>query len=60
MYHTFMKGVEAFGRPKKPRFILEPGELKKLFQGLKVITYKETAIEDGRPCQFIVVQKPQE
>lgn len=58
VYHTFTKGVEAFGKPKRPKFILQPGELKDLLPGFNVIEHRESVIEDGRPVQFIVAQKP--
>ncbi len=53
-----MKGVEKFGKPRRERFILQPGELKVLFDGFKIVTYREDTLEDGRPVQFIVAQKP--
>ena len=31
--HTFMRGCELIGRPTKPKFLLEPGELRALFEG---------------------------
>lgn len=57
VYHTFMKGVEKFGKPRRPRFILEPDELKHVFEDFTVIEYKETTIEDGRPVEVIIAQK---
>jgi SAM-dependent methyltransferase len=57
-YHTFMSGVEAFGKPRRPRFILQPGELKTLFSGWTVLDYQETTLSDGRPVQLIAAQKP--
>jgi len=53
-----MKGVEKFGKPRRERFILQPEELKKLLIGFHVVKYREDTIEDGRPVQFIVAQKP--
>lgn len=31
--HTFMRGCELIGRPTKPKFLLEAGELRSLFEG---------------------------
>ena len=31
--HTFMRGCELIGRPTKPKFLLEAGELRGLFEG---------------------------
>jgi SAM-dependent methyltransferase len=57
VYHTFTKGVEKFGKPRRQRFILEPEELIRLLPGFNVIRYREDVIEDGRPIQFIIAQK---
>eukprot|EP01119_Soliformovum_irregulare_P003267 TRINITY_DN1362_c0_g1_i1.p2 TRINITY_DN1362_c0_g1~~TRINITY_DN1362_c0_g1_i1.p2 ORF type:complete len:101 (+),score=15.89 TRINITY_DN1362_c0_g1_i1:636-938(+) len=60
IYHTFTKGVEAFGKPRRERFILQPGELTSRFPSYNVIEHHESVpIEDGRPVQFLVAQKPQ-
>jgi tellurite methyltransferase len=53
-----MKGVEAFGKPRRPRFILQPDELKNVFHTFRVVEYREATIEDGRPVQLLVAQKP--
>lgn len=57
IYHTFTKGVEKFGKPKKQRFILQPNELKLIFQDFIIYKHGESIIEDGRPIQFIIAQK---
>jgi hypothetical protein len=54
VYHTFMKGCF---KPRRPRFILEPDELRQVFADFKVVEYREAKIEDGRPVQFIIAQK---
>jgi hypothetical protein len=34
VYETYRVGQERFGRPKRPQFLLEPGELAAAFAGL--------------------------
>ncbi|PRP78210.1 Methyltransferase type 11 [Planoprotostelium fungivorum] len=58
VYHTFMRGCEQFGRPKNPNFILEEQELKRIFYNWTIIDYSEQFLDDGRPIQLIVAQKP--
>jgi len=57
VYSTFTKGVESFGKPRRPRFILETNELKEVFKSFQIIVHKDAPIEDGRPVQVIVAQK---
>ena len=46
-----MKGCN---KPRRPRFILEPNELKEVFSEFQLVDYREANIEDGRPVQLIV------
>jgi len=57
VYHTFM--VPSLGKPKKPKFLLQVGELHDHFggDGFKIVQYRESTLEDGRPFQFICAQK---
>lgn len=51
IYETFAQGNEAFGRPRNPEFLLEPGELLEAVSGsLRVIAYEEGAIREPRPA----------
>jgi len=59
IYNTFTKGTELFGKPKNPKFILKLGELKDVFSDWNILIHEEKRlIEDGRPVEFIVAQKP--
>ena len=52
IYETFMRGNEVFGSPRRPEFLLEPGELAALAaaNGLEVLAFRE-GIEPGeRPA----------
>jgi len=56
LYETFARGNEAFGRPSRPDFLLEPNELFRLAedQGLTVIAFEQGLVVEGRSA---VVQR---
>ena len=41
LYETFALGQENIGRPTNPDFLLQPGELLRVAQGLQVIAYED-------------------
>ena len=41
IYETFMLGNEAYGRPRNPDFLLQPGELLARCQGLSVLAFEQ-------------------
>ena len=41
IYETFGAGNARFGRPSRPEFLLQPGELLQVAQGLRVLGYEE-------------------
>jgi SAM-dependent methyltransferase len=50
LYETFARGNEAYGRPTNPDFLLEPGELLRVFaRRLVVVAYEEGLMEEGGP-----------
>ncbi|WP_066268682.1 class I SAM-dependent methyltransferase [Hydrogenophaga palleronii] len=60
LYETFAAGNESVGKPSRPDFLLQPGELLRASEGLQVVAY-----EDGfcdRPERFVqrlaAVRKP--
>jgi len=56
LYHTFM--LPSMGKPKRPRFLLKPNELKDIFEKeFEIINYQETHLEDGRPIQVCLCKK---
>lgn len=63
VYHTFMAGCEAtaVGRPRRPKFLLQPDELREVFtspsNGMKVLMDKVETISDGRPTAFFAATK---
>ena len=46
-YETFRRGQERFGPPRKPRHLLEPGELPRAFPGLVIEEHEES--DDSHP-----------
>lgn len=61
IYETFAAGNEAYGKPKNPRFLLEPNELVEAFAGpLVVFAYEDGKVETPKPAvvQRIAAIKP--
>lgn len=55
LYETFAAGNERFGRPARPDFLLNPGELLEVVRGrLLVVAYEHGPVSDPRPA---VVQR---
>jgi len=57
VFQTFVEGVEAFGSPKNPNFILRNGELAEVFSSFKIIVDRIDALSDGRPVASFIAQK---
>lgn len=41
IFETFSQGNEAFGKPSRPEFLLQPGELLQLCKGLRIVAFEE-------------------
>jgi len=59
MIQTFVEGVEVFGSPKNPNYILRFGELAKEFNEFDVIVDKIDALSDGRPVASFLARRKQ-
>jgi SAM-dependent methyltransferase len=59
VYETFARGNETVGRPSRPDFLLEPGELLAVCRDWRVLGYEDGFL-DGPPrfVQRIVARKP--
>ena len=57
VYQTFSSGAEAFGSPKNPNFILQAGELSKVFADYQIIVDRIDKLQDGRPIASFIAQK---
>lgn len=51
LYETFAAGNETVGRPSRPDFLLQPGELLSACAGLQVVAYENGFL--GHPPRFI-------
>lgn len=62
LYETFADGQQHIGRPARPEFLLQPGELLRAFAGLRVVAYEdghEPHPAPGRCVQrLLAVQQP--
>ncbi|MCW5648716.1 MAG: class I SAM-dependent methyltransferase [Ramlibacter sp.] len=51
IYETFAAGNETVGKPSRPDFLLQPGELLRACAGLRVVAYEDGFLD--RPARFI-------
>ena len=58
VYETYLKGQERFGRPKHPRFLLDPGELPGHFPEFAIEHYEESMPENGPFLARLLARKP--
>ena len=59
IYETFTTGNLRFGRPGNPDFLLQPGELKTIFQDWEPIFHFEGVLQNpNRAMAQIVTRKP--
>ena len=50
LYETFGAGNEQFGRPSRPDFLLQPGELLAAARGLRVVAYEDGWLDAPPRC----------
>jgi SAM-dependent methyltransferase len=55
VYETFALGQHTIGRPARPEFLLQPGELLQRCAGLRVVAYEDGFEPErgGRPARFV-------
>jgi SAM-dependent methyltransferase len=59
IYETFAAGNETVGRPSRPDFLLQHGELLEVCRGWRVVAYEDGFLEDpSRFVQRIAAIKP--
>jgi|APLak6261670569_1056079.scaffolds.fasta_scaffold04435_2 SAM-dependent methyltransferase len=51
LYETFTLGNETVGKPSRPDFLLQPGELLRAFADLRVVAYEDGFI--AQPERFV-------
>ena len=60
LYETFARGNERFGRPARPEFLLQPGELLSLCHGLQIVAYEHGLLAQPARCvQRVAAVAPQ-
>lgn len=60
VYETFADGHQALGRPSRPDFLLQRGELLRLCTGLRVVAFEYGRLDDPSRCvQRIVALGPE-
>ncbi|MCU0925067.1 MAG: class I SAM-dependent methyltransferase [Hydrogenophaga sp.] len=60
IYETFAAGNETVGRPSRPDFLLQPGELLHVCADLQVVAYENGFLEDPERFvqRIVAVRKP--
>lgn len=51
LYETFCAGNETVGKPSRPEFLLQPGELLGACAGLRVVAYEDGFLDE--PARFV-------
>ena len=51
IYETFAAGNETVGKPSRPDFLLQPGELPRACQALRIVAYEDGFLE--APARFV-------
>jgi len=51
IYETFAQGNETVGRPARPEFLLQPGELLQVCAGLHIVAYEDGFL--SQPDRFV-------
>lgn len=51
IYETFAAGNETVGKPSRPDFLLQPGELLQACDGLRVVAYEDGFLDP--PARFV-------
>jgi len=51
IYETFAVGNETVGKPSRPDFLLQPGELLDVCRGLRVVAYEDGFLDE--PARFV-------
>ena len=51
IYETFAAGNETVGKPSRPDFLLQPGELLRAFSHLRIVAFEEGFID--APARFV-------
>ncbi|MES2714479.1 MAG: class I SAM-dependent methyltransferase [Pseudomonadota bacterium] len=59
LYETFAAGNQTVGKPSRPDFLLQPGELISRCQGLRIVAYEDGFLDaPARFVQRVVAVRP--
>lgn len=58
VYETFLQGAERFGGPRRPAFLLAPGELAQVYADWQIMLDRAVTLADGRPVQQFIARCP--
>jgi SAM-dependent methyltransferase len=60
IYETFTEAQAAFGKPRRPEYLLAPGELRRRFEelGLQISLYRETSPPGGPALASLYALRP--
>jgi SAM-dependent methyltransferase len=62
LYETYAAGNEQFGKPSRPEFLLQPGELLEVVRGrLRVVAFEHLTVDQPRPAavqRIVAVREP--
>ena len=55
IYETFAAGNETVGKPSRPDFLLQPGELLEICKGLRVVAFEDGFVnaEGGQTARYV-------
>ena len=61
IYETFAAGNQTVGKPSRPDFLLKPGELLSLCQGLHIVAYEDGFLDSPERFvqRIVAVKTPQ-
>ena len=51
IYETFAAGNETVGKPSRPDFLLQPGELLRVCEALRIVAYEDGFLDE--PARFV-------
>lgn len=51
LYETFAAGNQTVGKPSRPDFLLRPGELLRVAEGLRIVAYEDGFL--GEPDRYV-------
>jgi tellurite methyltransferase len=57
VYETFSQEQAQYGHPTNPAYLLQPNELLKAFQGLRIRVYRDVVVEGPQAVVSLIAEK---